>query len=180
MKADSKERYVSAMREHAKRKTLGATEPVVVDAYRFFDEACSRFGLDHTFMKGDRKRIIDLFTDAFSQACTSDDVGFPIIVHKVNQEVVEIVKHGKQAAFDEDRTPAAYVDAATTRSNNPHAGWALFGTDSNKTHPIVSASFSQRKKRIETSTSNFNKQVRRIAPDLLIGSNGSDQKRITA
>ena len=180
MKADSKERYVSAMREHAKRKTLGTTEPVVVDAYRFFDEACSREGLDHTFMKGDRKRIIDLFSDVLAQACTSDDEGFPIIVHKVNCEVVELVRHGKQAVFDEDRTPASYVDAATTRSNNPHAGWALFGPSSNKSHPVVNASFSQRKKRIETSTSNFNKQVQRIAPDLLIGSNGSAQKRITA
>ncbi len=175
MKADSKERYVSAMREHAQRKTRGTCEPVVVDAYRFFDEACSRSDMDHTFMKGDRKRIIDLFTDAFSQACTSDDEGFPIIIHKANQEVVDLVRHGKQAVIDEDRTTSAYVEAATTRGNNPLAGWALFGPESNKNHPIVKASFSVQGKRIKTSLRNFNKTVEPVAPELLIGSSGNQK-----
>lgn len=180
MKADSKERYVSALREHAVRKTCGKSEPVVVDSFRFFDEACERAGLPHTFGKNSRKQIIDLFTDAFAQACTSDDDGFPIIIHKVNEEVVRLAGHGRQAVIDaEDRTRSAYAKAATTRSSNPHSGWALFGPESNKNHPIVNASFSVRKKRIETSAVNFNKQVESLAPDLLIGYDG-EQKRIAS
>jgi len=171
MKRDAKEAYVQALTEHARRKTLGATQPVVVDAYRFFDEAVSRIsGLYHPFSKGNTKQILDQFTDDLQRNCVSIVEGFPIIVIKIAHDVIKN-RHGKQAVVDADNTSENYKEAATVCPHNPYSGWALFSPGACKDHPIVGATFSTQRDRINTSQQNFNRKVAKIDPTLRIVNN---------
>jgi hypothetical protein len=161
--------YVAALMEHARRKTIGATAPVVVNAYRFFDEACYRADIAHTYSSIDTKRILDRFDDPLRHACHTDEEGFPISVLKMPRLVIATAGHGRQAVIDEDRTPERYRQAATINGSNPYDGWALFGPDVPKDHPIVGASLVVEQRIIESRRDNFNSKVARIAPMLSIG-----------
>jgi len=169
MKRDSREKYVSALKQHALKKTVGQPCPVVVSAYRFFDEAANGAGLPHTFTSGDIKKILDMFDEDFRQSCVNDDDGFPITVLKMTRNVIELVGHGRQAVIDDDRTPEAYKAAATISGRNAYEGWVLIGPDVPKDHPMIGASLKTQQQRLETSVTNFNDRVEKVAPKMMIG-----------
>ena len=178
MKRDSRDQYVAAMVSHARRKTVGAAQPVVVNAYRFFDEAADKAGLPHAMNASNTKQIIDMFHDDLANGCCGDDDGLPIIVLKVTRGVIKEASHGRQAVIDENRTPKIYRTAATVSRGNPHEGWALFAPDASKDHPIVRAGLEGEKKRIETSQRNFDSKVEVIASDMRIGISSHEQAKL--
>lgn len=180
MKAEAKRRYLDALVEHAQRKTRGATEPVVVQAYRFFDEACARNDLPHPFMPGNVRQILDQFTDGFVSSCFSGDgEGFPIQVMKMAKAVGLLCGHGRQAVMDAERTPERYRTAATISGSNGLECWALFGPDANRHHPMIKAGIETERKRLKTSVSRFNQRTKWIEDDT-VKIDVSDQKLLAS
>ena len=137
MKRNHFNRYVLALADHAASRVSTATDPLCVNAFRFFDEACFRQGIEHTFEKVDDDRIVSLFTEQLCHACHSDRDGFPIFVFKATKQVVELVGHGRQAIVDADLTAERYLRAATKHGGNPFVGWALFGPGVQAGHPML-------------------------------------------
>ncbi len=157
MKRDAKESYVSALVEHARRKTRGASDPVAVQAYRFFDEACDRADLPHPFNNSNCKQIIDQFTDELLRECSQmDGDDMPILVLKITDRVINLAGHGRQAKVDEKRTPEKYREAATACRGNANEGWLLFSPKANRNHPSIRGTYGPQKKRIETTIENYN------------------------